>query len=431
MVGMIILKRSSNFAAILILGISSPLHADTPAKYMGTGSCSSSNCHGNVHPRKGSNVLQNEYYTWLKHDKHSQAYLNLTKPDGKRMAALMGLGDPTREALCLQCHATYVPDTTLHGDKFDLEDGVSCESCHGASEKWLSSHAENGTTHKENLDNGLADTVSLPERATLCISCHFGDASKTVNHELYGAGHPRLSFELDTFGTLQPKHWVVDDDYTKRKASYIPVAAWLIGQATSAQSTLARLRDPSQSRNENFPELSLFDCFSCHHTLTDEQWKHRTYEGTPGRLHLNIAPILMVQAGIHGVDPALAREIETHTSLLHTSYQKDGASQALATLPTIFSEKVEPLIRALQPNVSTCTAILKGLVDFGSSAPYPKYEIAEQVGMGIQAVLATSPELAKRFEPTLKKIFTTLQSSKAFNPEKFTNSMKELSKLLL
>lgn len=425
-----ILERPFIFATALIVSLCPAAEADTPAKYMGTGSCSSSNCHGNVRPIKGSDVLQNEYYTWSKHDKHSQAYLNLTKPDGRRMAALMGLGDPTREPLCLKCHSTYVPDTALHGEKFDLEDGVSCESCHGASEKWLSSHAEDGTTHSQNLENGLADTVSLPERAKLCVSCHFGDESKTVNHDLYGAGHPRLSFELDTFGTLQPKHWVVDDDYVKRKANYVPLAAWLAGQFTIAQSTLARLRDPSQNKNGNFPELSLFDCFSCHHSLSEEQWKHRTYEGAPGRLHVNIAPLLMLQAGLQGIDPALARDIESYTSALHTSYQKDGATEALASLPAVLSDRVAPLLRSIQPNKTTCSAVLRGLVDFGSSTPYPKYEIAEQLGMGIQAVLATSPELAKRFEPTLKRIFTTLQSSKTFNPEKFNTAMRDLLKLL-
>ena len=41
-----------------------------------------------------------------------------------------------------------------------------------------------------------------------------------------------------------------------------------------------------------------------------------------------------------------------------------------------------------------------------------------------------SAELAKRFEPTLKRIFTTLQSSKTFNPEKFNTAMRDLLKLL-
>jgi predicted CxxxxCH...CXXCH cytochrome family protein len=90
----------------------------SPDRYMGTGTCSSSNCHGSTHARKSSNVLQNEYFTWLKHDKHSQAYTVLLKADAKRMASLMGLGDPAKEPLCLKCHSTYVPSAAQRGEKY-------------------------------------------------------------------------------------------------------------------------------------------------------------------------------------------------------------------------------------------------------------------------------------------------------------------------
>jgi hypothetical protein len=47
--------------------------------------------------------------------------------------------------------------------------------------------------------------------------------------------------------------------------------------------------------------------------------------------------------------------------------------------------------------------------------------------MGIQVVLATSPELAKRYDPTLKKLFATLASSKSFNSDGFSKVIKELA----
>ena len=50
-----------------------------------------------------------------------------------------------------------------------------------------------------------------------CLSCHFGDETKFVTHRLMGAGHPRLSFELDTFTAIEPAHFDVDDDYRARK----------------------------------------------------------------------------------------------------------------------------------------------------------------------------------------------------------------------
>ena len=33
-------------------------------KHMGVATCATSQCHGSVVPREGSNVMQNEYITW-------------------------------------------------------------------------------------------------------------------------------------------------------------------------------------------------------------------------------------------------------------------------------------------------------------------------------------------------------------------------------
>jgi hypothetical protein len=127
-----------------VLLLPSTLSADPQgapaAKFMGVGSCSASNCHGSVKPLKGSKVLQNEYYTWLKHDKHARAYQSLINKEGQRMANLLGIADASKEPLCLKCHATYNRHTQSHGERYQIEDGVSCESCHGAAERWLSPH---------------------------------------------------------------------------------------------------------------------------------------------------------------------------------------------------------------------------------------------------------------------------------------------------
>lgn len=404
------------------------LLAELPAaRYVGTGSCSSSNCHGGVHPIKGSDILGNEYTTWLKHDKHSKAYTNLQNPDGKRMAALMGLGDPTKESLCLECHSTYVPDATMRGEKFDLEDGVSCESCHGAAEKWLESHAVLGATHQQNIDRGLSDTVSLSKRAELCLSCHFGDNNKSVTHDLYGAGHPRLTFELDTYAALEPRHWLLDRDYTTRKGSYVPLAAWFAGQTRQAQSILERLSSPEQSKKGLFPELSLFDCYSCHHSLSDEQWKHRSYGGNPGRLRLNLAPLLLLQAALERVEPSISEEMNPLVATLHQDYQETGAGNSISQLLTLTSERIARFSSHLQVTPELCDAVFGSLANFGAKVESPKFEVAEQIAMGLQATLASSPRLAKKHERALLKIFGTLANSKAFDPARFTKACSELT----
>lgn len=425
-----IVKRLYNPRAFLVAFVvvltahasAEPLH--TNSRFMGVGSCSSSNCHGNVKPLAGSPVLQNEYYTWLKHDKHSRAYSVLSSDDGKRMASLLGIADATKDRLCLECHATYVPDQEPRGERFQIEDGVSCESCHGAAERWLSTHTDSDATHKENLANGLADIVPLPERATLCLSCHQGDKNKWVSHDLYGAGHPRLTFELDTFGALQPKHWVVDKDYVQRKEAYIPVRAWLVGQATHAREVLRVLRNPERAKKGQFPELSIFDCFSCHHSLTEKQWKHRTYGGKPGRLKLNLPSLVILQHAITALDPSLASAMETQMKTIHDSYQEDGAPAALEILSRLIDGQVADLSARVSADEATCTALLKGLVSFSARTPSPTYEIAEQIAMGIQAVLASSPALGKRHQAALDKVFATLSSSERFDPTPFIGAIR-------
>jgi hypothetical protein len=404
-------------------------HAEEP-KFVGTGSCSSSNCHGSVRPRKGTNVLQNEYVTWLKHDKHSQAYSVLMKSDAKRMAALLNLKDPTKEPLCLKCHSTYVPDQSRRGEKFTVGDGVSCESCHGAAERYLETHVVQGATHDENLKNGLTDTVSLNKRATLCLSCHYGSGDAWVSHDLYGAGHPRLRFELDTFGVLEPKHWVVDDDYLKRKAPYIPLSAWLIGQEAHAECVVNALLDPAIAKRGIFPELSLFDCYSCHHSLTEEQWKSRTYGGEPGRLALNLAPLVMLQHVLGALDASLGEEFGNLVTSLQTSYQQDGAPEALKNLQTMLSTRVKPLVLKAHTSESVSKEIMGRLASFGASQQDLKYEVAEQIGMGIQAAMATSPHLAQQYKTSLDQLFATLSHSKSFKAEKFTAAAAKLSSTL-
>ena len=315
----------------------------------------------------------------------------------------------------------------MRGDKFDPEDGVSCESCHGAAERWLESHAVLETTHQQNLDNGLADTVSLSNRANLCLSCHFGDNSKSVTHDLYGAGHPRLTFELDTYGALEPRHWLLDQDYTSRKASYVPLAAWLAGQTRNAQSLLERLASPERSKNGLFPELSIFDCYSCHHSLSDEQWKHRTYGGIPGRLHINIAPLLMLQAALGGIEPQVGKDMTPLVTTLHHDYQQTGAPEAIAALRELTSERISRVAAELRVTPEVCEAVFKSLARSGATVESPKFEIAEQIAMGLQAALASSPPLAKKHERALQKVFGTLSSSKSFEPARFTKATTELA----
>ena len=173
---MTLTKHLFTISASMALFTSFAVALPSDPVFMGPGSCSSSNCHGDIKPRNSSNVLQNEYTTWSKHDRHSKAYLTLLNQDSKTIASNLGITDASKAPLCLSCHATYVEEASQKGERFRLEDGVACESCHGAANGWLKTHAEIGSTHADNVKNGLTDLVPLDARASLCLSCH------TVDH---------------------------------------------------------------------------------------------------------------------------------------------------------------------------------------------------------------------------------------------------------
>ena len=83
----------------------------SPHQTLGTVTCASSLCHGSVKLWKDSAVLQNEYLTWSRTDKHARAYNVLLNERSKRIAKNLGLKQPAHEAkICLDCHAHVIPE---------------------------------------------------------------------------------------------------------------------------------------------------------------------------------------------------------------------------------------------------------------------------------------------------------------------------------
>src|SRR5687768_1324555 len=272
-----------------------PLPYEAKGEHLGVVNCANSLCHGSVSSWKGTNLLQSEYVTWSRVDKHhTRAYPVLLEERSKRIARNLGLKEPAYQSkACLDCHA-HNPPPERRGERFRMTDGVSCEACHGPASGWIQAHVAPGATHPDNVKRGLYPTSDPVAQARLCLSCHFGNRDKFVTHRMMGAGHPRMSFELDTFAQTQPPHFVADADWQKRKGDWDPVRLWALGQALAAREVLELLLDPKRSRDGLFPELVVFDCHACHHAMSDLRWTPRT--GTsPGRIRLNDGHFLMLR----------------------------------------------------------------------------------------------------------------------------------------
>ena len=142
---------------------------------------------------------------------------------------------------CVRCHVTglSLPDGYRRSNERPELAQVSCESCHGPASGWLSSHYAVGGTHANNVSRGLTPLENPRVRAGVCLDCHFGsaDEGQFVTHRIMAAGHPRISFELDLFTTLQ-QHHNEDSDYAARKGHTDNLRMWAIGQAMALDRSL-------------------------------------------------------------------------------------------------------------------------------------------------------------------------------------------------
>jgi hypothetical protein len=290
--------------------------ADTPApvvvKYNGPGGCAASSCHGSVQPKQITRIFQNEYSIWIAQDKHAKAFSVLSNPVSVRMGKILNIGAPSQAPKCLACHALYV-SSDQRAQTFELEDGVSCESCHGPASGWLGPHTLRDWPHEKSVQLGMYDNRNLIKRSEKCLSCHLGTADKFVDHEMIAAGHPDLTFELSYFTFYMPQHWKTPEqnDVWRR------VQSWGVGQAVQLRESLYRLA--RRTTSPNWPEYAELDCFACHHSLTAaaDSWRQeRGYAGRrPGNPPWNEARVVVFRDLVEESHPETAKRL--NDELIH------------------------------------------------------------------------------------------------------------------
>lgn len=70
---------------------------------------------------------------------HAKAYESLATAAAKETAAKLGITDPQTSGKCLKCHSTaYNFTEEIQTTKIKVEDGVTCESCHGPGQDYKS-----------------------------------------------------------------------------------------------------------------------------------------------------------------------------------------------------------------------------------------------------------------------------------------------------
>lgn len=155
--------------AILSFGVPSLYAAN---QFVGAGKCKS------CHKKKKDG---NQYGVWQKSE-HAKAFKLLGTKEAKAAAKKVGVaGDPQKAKECLICHASPKYDSngkenpaSMFGKKFKMEEGVQCESCHGAGQKYVKKKTMKAITK----EGGAAKSATAKKTGlvavnkAVCEQCH-------------------------------------------------------------------------------------------------------------------------------------------------------------------------------------------------------------------------------------------------------------------
>lgn len=188
-------------------------------------------------------------------DKHKNSVDDIAdSEDARKYAELSGIGAANYlkgTSKCMECHGTIISGK----ESKDVEEGVSCESCHGPGSGYKDVHQEGkyapGTIrpgYTKSLPLGLLDVKQdLNVRAKMCVRCHY-----LTDQKILAAGHPSgEKFNYRSGMKSVAKHWrhpITDED---QNVKYFADAKKARGPATAGS---ARKPAPSSSGTASVPQ---------------------------------------------------------------------------------------------------------------------------------------------------------------------------------
>lgn len=120
----------------------------------------------------------NQYGKWQAMG-HSKAYELLGTEEAKAVGAKLGIENPQASGQCLKCHSTaYFFTEKLQTEEVKLENGVSCQSCHGPGADYKKKSI------MESLEESIANGMVHPAKEKSCTLCH-NDTSPTWKPDRY------------------------------------------------------------------------------------------------------------------------------------------------------------------------------------------------------------------------------------------------------
>jgi hypothetical protein len=371
--------------------------------------------------RAGMICRMTEWRLYDQHDKHQMAFEVLRGKRAQEMSKRLGRNVLEMDA-CLRCHSVHRSDMRSLAPAL-LAEGVTCVACHGAYREWVAEHPLYDVDTWRSLDRaakerdyGMTDLWDPVKRASLCASCHIGDAAqgKVLTHSMYAAGHPPLpAFELASFSDAQPRHWQYLREKTPERLARVAAAEAaefeqtrlaLIGGIVALQKTLALYADIAEEsletrplENLEWPDFARFDCYACHHELAASgplAWRRaRGSFAGPGRpgapewpesLALVAARFVDPPAGSPDLDALLA---EYHAALGARPFGDTPRAVRAAQGIILWCDRALEQIRSHALDRAQALAILKTICRSATTRT-PDYDSARQLAWSARVVAA-------------------------------------------
>jgi hypothetical protein len=246
-----------------------------------------------------------------------------------------------------------------------------------------------------------------------------------------GAGHPRLSFELNTFSSIQPAHYQIDEDYIERKGSHSELQIWAIGQLVASEQLLKNIR--AFPRSGLFPELVHMDCLGCHQPMSKVDWAPNPLTKlSAGALRYNDAHLLMSYQLAKTVSPSLANQVLSNTQAFLNGGISSNSSDKLAAILLNDIKKIRSGLESSPLKQAQGKAILNALISNGLSASHQGYASAEQSAMAINSVLRvveTSQQDSQnkaRLLSGVATMFKGVNNAERYRPDVFVSGLRKI-----
>ncbi len=375
-------------------------------KYMGTFTCASSKCHGDPKGRAEYPKL-NEYTVWSQGGKHFKSFATLTNESLKsgkspsKIAKNLNIAQPETSDRCLACHALNVK-AELRGTRFNIAEGVQCESCHGPSEKWLEGHRKKDWKHQQSVQVGMYDTMNLLLRADKCVSCHLA-----IDADMVAAGHPDLfAFELNTFSVSMPTHW-------QDRGGSFGTREWAVGQTVALREAMKQL---AQRASGNADEK-----------LLTSAWLRARGHAVVVRHALAVAA------------PDAQKSLDQRMAALSETAGKGGAERpkiaAGASEIAKAMEQVAPVVAKKEFGKSGTQALMQSISADADAIAASGVRGAQQAAMALDRLTnAVAKESGQKTDKELggilDRMFALVDDPAKFDPSRFAAEMKEFQKKL-